>query len=259
MYPLQQESNEVVIQFCSNNVDQQPHKDLILHHCDSSLLHKKLVIPPRKKIFSGNNKNDSRSNKVAHRDIERQRRKQMATLHASLRSLLPLQFIKGKRSISDQIKEAVNYIKQLQNNLKELTAKRDKLKKLSSSSIITTNSLAPENPHYKNHVAAASSTSFSVQLNDIGTDDEGMIEITCCCNYSYSRDQREEQVVPLSKLLKLVLQEGLHVVTSLSTQLNNATLIHTLHCQVKSNNSVDLSELRSKLVNEISSSFRCYL
>ncbi|MED6152191.1 hypothetical protein PIB30_089506 [Stylosanthes scabra] len=170
--------------------------------------------------------------------MERQRRKQMATLHASLRSLLPLHFIKGKRSIPDQIKEAVNYINQLQNNVKELTAKRDKLKKLSSSSIITTNSLAhvvvAENPHDKNHVAAGSSASFSVQLNDIGADDdEGMIELACCCNYSYSRE-REEQVVPLSKLLKLVLQEGLHVVSSLSTQLNNATLIHTLHCQVHS-------------------------
>jgi len=106
MFPLHQGSNDLVIQF-SNSPHEQQHKisqDLILDNNYSSLL-----INDSDKIFSfscqPNNellyeaaKNHDNSNeqmrKTIHREIEKKRRQEMATYTASLRSLLPLEFIK---------------------------------------------------------------------------------------------------------------------------------------------------------------------
>ena len=106
MFPLQR-GNELVIQF-SNSPHQRQQKiseDLILEDYAS------LDVNDSDKIFSnsrseklfygadedhGNYSNDHKKKKMVHREIERQRRQEMATLYASLRSLLPLEFIKVK-------------------------------------------------------------------------------------------------------------------------------------------------------------------
>lgn len=110
--------------------------------------------------------------------------------------------------------EAVNYIKHLEKNIKELSAKRDELKKLSN------NSSNPENHESESEQYTPSNSFFSVrELNDNG----GVgIEV--------SSGFREERL-RLSKLLELVLEEGLGVVTCVSSQVNGR-LIHCVQCEV---------------------------
>lgn len=108
MFPLQR-GNELVIQFSNSPHHHLQHKmsqDLILDDyasLDVNDSNQKFstssISQPTKKLFYGaNKKNHDYSNehkkKMIHKEIERQRRQEMATFYASLRSLLPLEFIK---------------------------------------------------------------------------------------------------------------------------------------------------------------------
>ena len=111
MFPLQR-GNELVIQF-SNGLQPQHKisKDLLLddHNIDNSPLvaysDKKLRTSHPNKLFYApetsheNSTQEESAKKMVHREIERKRRQEMATLHASLRSLLPLSFIKVSQLI----------------------------------------------------------------------------------------------------------------------------------------------------------------
>ncbi|XP_020205117.1 transcription factor bHLH118 [Cajanus cajan] len=222
MFPLQR-GNELVIQF-SNGLHQQ-HKisqDLIL---DDHVSDKKLPTSRPNKLFyePGHANSNEYTKKMVHREIERQRRQEMATLHASLRSLLPLDFIKGKRSKSDQMNQAVNYINHLQKNIKELSDKRDGLKrKLSINQSL-------ESHHETKHASGG----FTVHQNSGG----GAVGIEI--------SGFGEEGFSLSKLLQLLLEERLEVVSCLSTQVNGR-LLHSVQCEVDNSDSVDLSELRRK-------------
>ncbi|OWM79485.1 hypothetical protein CDL15_Pgr022897 [Punica granatum] len=172
---------------------------------------------------------DESTRKKKHREIEKQRRQEMASLYAGLRSLLPLEYIKGKRSISDHMNEAVNYIKHLHVKLSELSDHRDKLKRLSKS-VPSNSSRADSTDCSQNCVIEV------VHLSD--GDDVEIIIIRGL--------KKKEENSPLSIVLELLSQRGLNVVNCFYTKVNDRTL-NRFHCKATDANSMDLEELRQIL------------
>ncbi|KAK2980941.1 hypothetical protein RJ640_022920 [Escallonia rubra] len=212
-------------------------QDLVMDHASidrSDLTTKNLQKKRSKSSATGGNQddessNDTRHKKVTHRDIERQRRQEMAKQYASLRSLLPLEYIKGKRSTSDHMHQAVSYINHLQQNIKELDKKRDKLKKLSTISIAQ-----PKN-------IGNSSNNCLPQIISVSS---------CWCGFEILISSEEN--FTLSIVLEILLEEGLDVVSCVSTEVNERFL-HTIQAEVSGLTCNDPSVLQEKLTNLINS------
>ncbi|XVF54013.1 hypothetical protein PTKIN_Ptkin05aG0147600 [Pterospermum kingtungense] len=175
------------------------------------------------------NSNDEDKKKSMHRDIERQRRQEMATLYASLRTLLPLEYIKGKRAISDHMNAAVSYIKDLQKRIDELSSKRDMLKKLSDSSTGFDQGMTSNDSFPSTAVVRQSLDGVEVVISTgLGA-----------------------KALTLSRVIELLLEEGLDVVNCISTRIDGG-LIHTIQSEVSDLTCVDVAGLEQKLNEEIS-------
>ncbi|KAM3234000.1 hypothetical protein P3L10_019359 [Capsicum annuum] len=135
--------------------------------------------------------------KILHRDIERHRRQEMATVYATLRSHLPYESIKGKRSLSDHIQGAVNYIKNLENNVKKLEIKRKKLENLALCS-------PKDDKCFRDYVTINS----------------------CDCGVEILINER----VPLSRVLKELVKRQLNVVSCVSTKVDER-LLHRIQLE----------------------------
>ncbi|KAH1075500.1 hypothetical protein J1N35_027828 [Gossypium stocksii] len=136
MLPLHQ-SDDLVYQIFSHTKQHKIPQDPITGHTvvveSNPIISNPTVKSRGRKIchMDGDAGSDKYKKQKLHREIERQRRQDMASLYASLRSLLPGEYIKGKRSMSDHMNEAVNYIKHLEKKVKDLDAKRHELKRVS--------------------------------------------------------------------------------------------------------------------------------
>ncbi|CAN1158981.1 Transcription factor bHLH120 [Linum perenne] len=170
---------------------------------------------------------------VVHRDVERQRRKEMANLHGSLRSLLPSHYIKGKRAVSDHMQAATDYIRELQRRTKELGAKRDELK---SNSTISKTSYTNDEASSSSRTTTYGSVVVLVQPCLIGM--EVMI--------NGNGDDHHQ----LSRVLKLLMEQGLNVVTFDSVRVNDR-LIHTIQSEVSDSSCIDAAEIQRLLMREL--------
>ncbi|XP_030463525.2 transcription factor bHLH118-like [Syzygium oleosum] len=173
--------------------------------------------------FSGGNKSreDCDPKKAMHRDIERRRRKELNTLYASLRSLLPLEYIKGKRATSDHITGAVNYINHLERKINEMERRKDEFKRGKSVH------LGSPGPESWSSGADCSARALSVRPCLDG------VEIVILG--ASSRDQ--DHNFPLSKVFQLLLEEGISVASSVSTRTSEMIFIHTIQSEVYCDNS----------------------
>ncbi|XP_076927474.1 transcription factor bHLH36-like [Bidens hawaiensis] len=146
--------------------------------------------------------------KLAHREIERQRRQDMAKRYASLRDLLPLDFLKGKRSTSDHMHQAVNYIKHMQENIRVLSVKRDRLKNLVETSV----------PHTGTNTCEKSLMNVSPNTVSVSSNNGGMqIVINSCDDF------------PILKILKAISGD-LNIINYTCTKVNYR-LIHNIQTE----------------------------
>lgn len=181
--------------------------------------------------------NDVSGKRVIHREIERQRRQEMANLFSSLRSLLPMEYIRGKRSTCDHLTEAARYIKDLEKNINELQQRKERLKGSSSSS---RNNLHGD----VGYQCSSSGTSYRSDC------DVSIHMFSGAMDIEINARVGEEDAFPLSKALLVLIQEGLNVVDCVSSRVNQRW-IHVIRCEVSDEISVDSSQLRHRLMSEI--------
>ncbi|KAM1029357.1 hypothetical protein ACFX13_042573 [Malus domestica] len=173
---------------------------------------------------------DDEKKKMMHREIEKKRRQEMANLYGSLRSVLPLEFIKGKRSLADHMNEAVNYIKHLQKRIKIFGAKRDELKMGSSSN------LSARNLDHGSIGSLSTSTSTLVAVHPCLAGVEIVV----------STDGSAKQFFLLSRMLKILLGQGLSVISCATAQVNKR-LVYTIQSEVSDPTCIDFSGLQQIL------------
>lgn len=177
-------------------------------------------------------KDDERSKKIMHRKIKRQRRQEMGKLHGSLRSLLPPEFIKGTRSVSDHMGQAVNYINHLHGSIRELDVEKDKLNK-------------------KATVIDPGSRSSNLYL----LDDNNDINVTVIPSFSgveiLITTGLMEEKLSLSRVMQVLIQEWQLDIKSCASTRVKGQLVHTIRAEGNDPSSINTSELQQKLCDVI--------
>ncbi|OMO97984.1 hypothetical protein COLO4_14217 [Corchorus olitorius] len=170
--------------------------------------------------------------KMMRKEIERQRRQQMANLSAQLRSLLPVDSIKGKRAVSDHMNEAVNYIKYLRKRIQELSVKREKLKKLSGNFDQGTSASA---------TSSSDNNNSSSQINCVAIHPYwGGVEIVINSGFG-------DESCHLSLILQAIIEQGLDVVRCVSSQTSEG-FCHTIQSEISDPTlQLDLPGLQSRI------------
>lgn len=112
------------------------------------------------------------------------------------------------KSISDHTNEAANYIRHLQNKIRDLSAKRDRLRRCSIGT--------------SDHKGSSGSTVISRPAIHVHAFQTG-VEVVVTT--------QEEEGLPLSRVLELLMEEEVSVVTCALVTVNHA-LIYTIRCEV---------------------------
>ncbi|KAA0042815.1 transcription factor bHLH120-like protein [Cucumis melo var. makuwa] len=178
------------------------------------------------------NLDEQKKKKIIHRDVERQRRQEMSSLYTTLRSLLPLEYLKGKRSISDHMQETVSYIQHMQRRIQQLKDKRDKLRELANQTMVIIGTTETLNSSERDSVVVRAKDGIGIQV---------------------VLDTATKHRLPLSIFVQALVAEGLEILNCISNRLNER-FIHTIECQtiLKDDGcypTIDASMLQHKLAN----------
>lgn len=142
----------------------------------------------------------------------------------------------GKRSLADHMNEAVNHIKHLQTKIKELGSQRDDLKIQTSSSPDLSGTTALG---LAGNLFMSGSSGSSSSLLSAGNCSTSRVAVNPCLGgveivISYGAgDCLEQQGVVLSRLIQILLEQGLTVISCATTQVNKR-LVYTIQSEVAS-------------------------
>jgi len=175
------------------------------------------------------------ADKRSHKMIERQRRKEMKVFFSRLRSLLPEENLRGKRTVSEQVLEAVNYVGHLQRKIEDLSAQREKMKVNSDQNAkVSFEKFWDNTPPF-----GGSDREYpAVKINSVGSG------VQICMN------SLEHEIV-YSDILLALEEGGLEVVSAASSVINNR-VYHTIHAKVFDLNTFNIHTLYQKLWHLIS-------
>ncbi|KAL1531469.1 transcription factor bHLH120-like protein [Salvia divinorum] len=179
--------------------------------------HSENSVKKRARKVEESNNGSSDSKKSAHRFIEKQRRQEMSALYASLRSLLPLEYIKGKRAVSDHMHQAANYISDMKKKIEEMKLRRGILRNVDQKDS-----------------NGRDSSSYCVKMNSFRDGFEILISSKECS--------------PLSTVLGNLIDRNLDVVSCVSSR-GDGCYLHKIHVEINDSTRIDLSELQEQLVN----------
>ncbi|XP_057440580.1 transcription factor bHLH100-like isoform X1 [Lotus japonicus] len=171
--------------------------------------------------------------KLSHNASERDRRKKINTLIASLRSLLPGQDQTKKMSIPATISQVIKYIPELQKQVKGQTKKKEKLlpKIISQGDAVNEESPGKKIPHHNSDFIVSNSW-----LND----SEAAIHIS-----SYEAHHK----TPLTEILLCLENNGYFLLNASSTETFGGRIFYNLHFQVEKTQRLESDILTQKLLS----------
>ncbi|TKY48875.1 Transcription factor bHLH36 [Spatholobus suberectus] len=150
------------------------------------------------------------STKVERKIVEKNRRNQMKNLYSELKSLLPTQNPKEAISVSDQIDEAINYIKSLETKVKMAQEKKERL---------------IERKRTRSGCSGASEAQGSLKLPKIEIHETGTsLEVILTCGV-------DNQLI-LCQIIRILHEENVEVVAANSSMVGDSVL-HVVHGEVQ--------------------------
>eukprot|EP00253_Pinus_taeda_P014654 PITA_14654 len=179
---------------------------------------------------------------IKHKMIEKQRRKDMNALLSTLKSLIPDENLRGKRSVSDQMQEAVNYVNHLRQKVEDLQKEREKLKPNSDKNAEVS----------FQGVRLSCNEKFCLETPVIGgyAGEFPNVKIKSTDSAVQVWMNTFEYQIVYSDLLMSLEDCGLEVVCADSSTINNR-VYHTIHAKVFDLNSFNIDTLYENLWNLI--------
>ncbi|EEF44421.1 DNA binding protein, putative [Ricinus communis] len=174
------------------------------------------------------------STKTERKVIEKNRRNQMKTLFSNLNSLFPRRNAKEAPPLPDQIDEAINHIKSLEEKLKKLKVKKESLSARKR----------PFSECSDSYESASASRAPQLQIKEMGS----ALEIVLISGL--------DNQFMFYEIIRILHQEGVDI-ASASYSVAGNSIVYIVHAEIRESNfsfgAAKVTDRLNRFVNELSS------